>query len=134
MKVADIIASVNNLRPNLYDDDVKIRWLANLDGQVFNELIVNYYPESEPLCGDREWGADVMHTFKAPEDVDDELIIPFPYGDDVYTSYLLAMIDKANGEVEKYNQSITAYAAAYKQYQAWYIRTHRPINRGRFLF
>lgn len=135
MKVSEIIANVNNLRPNLYGDDIKIRWLATLDGQIFNELIINFHPEKDALCGELiRPELPVVRDFVPPKDIDDELLVPFPHGDDVYTAYLLAMIDKANGEVEKYNQSITAYAAAYKQYQAWYIRTHRPIETGPFRF
>lgn len=134
MKVSDILAQVNTLRPNLYNDDIKIRWLAALDGQIFLELVSHYYPAGEPLRGDFEEPAAVTAEFTPPNAVDDELLVPFPYGDDVYTSYLLAMIDKANGEVEKYNQSITAYAAAYKQYQAWFIRSHTPIEKQRFRF
>lgn len=121
MKIAEIISRVNNLTPNHYSDDMKISWLSNLDGQIFLELIVNFQPE---CC----------RVYTPHTGLEDELIIPFPYSEEVYVNFLQAMINKENGETERYNQSIAAYSAAYDKYQSWYIRNHRPKGTGPFRF
>lgn len=130
MTVADIISQVNTFLPNHYDDDKKISWLANLDGMIFTEFITQYFPERTKCCCE-----EPLHKPYVPHtSLKDELIVPSPFGEDVYTSYLKAMINRENGETARYNLSIAEYNAAYSRFQAWYMRTHIPHSRGRFRF
>lgn len=122
MTIADAISLVDNLKPNLYNAEIKMRWLSKLDGQIFEETILTHVREEE------------APAFTPYTDMTQELIVPFPYSDDVYINYLQAMIDRENGEMTRYNQSISLYSAAYGNYQAWYNRTHMPKSHKRFRF
>ena len=55
------------------------------------------------------------------------LLIPYPY-DDVYLKWLEAQIDYANGEIARYNNSITLYNSAMTAFMNYYNRTHLPLK------
>ena len=62
-------------------------------------------------------------------------LIPFPYAEDVYTHYLIAMIAAANAETARYNQQIALYNAEYAQWWNAYHAAKAPLHRGtRFVF
>ena len=124
MKISDAIYLVDKLKPNQYSPDLKIGWLSKLDGQIYKEVIATH--ANSPIESFEGYdGAD-------PEK---ELLVPYPYDEDVYNYFLQAQIDKENGETAKYNQSITLYNNAFHAFQAWYNRTHLPIPTGqRFIF
>lgn len=124
MTAGKIIAQVDNLEPNQYTTEQKLEWLSNFDGKVFEELIATHNDAA-------------ISSFSPHENEESELLIPFPYGWDVYTHYLQAMIAVENAEDGKYNQQIMLTSIAYQSYTDMYNRTHTPIgpvggNRFRF--
>ena len=124
MNISDAIYLVDKLKPNQYSTDIKTGWLSKLDGQIFKEVFLTH-ADSPIESFDGYDGSD-------PEQ---ELLVPYPYDEDIYNYFLQAQIDKENGETAKYNQSITLYNNAFHAFQAWYNRTHLPIPPGqRFLF
>ncbi len=124
MNISDAIYLVDKLKPNQYSTDIKTGWLSKLDGQIFKEVFLTH-ADSPIESFDGYDGSD-------PEQ---ELLVPYPYDEDIYNYFLQAQIDKENGETAKYNQSITLYNNAFHAFQAWYNRTHLPIPTGqRFLF
>ena len=112
MSAGELIAAVDALRPNHYDSAQKLRWLAELDGKLFRE------------CA-RE-GEAPAETYSA----DTELLAPFPYDQGLYTGWLFAQIDLNNAEIVKYNQSMTLFAAAWRQLADFLVRTRRPVAPG----
>ena len=54
----------------------------------------------------------------------EELLVPFPYGDDVYLNYLQAMVALENAETQRYNKRLQFFNNAYAEYQNWYNRNH----------
>ena len=125
MKIAEAISLVDKLKPNHYDNEIKIQWLSKLDGQIFVELICLH---------ERDKNMPQIFEAYTENDMDKELLVPFPYAQEMYSNYLMAQIDRANGEDARYNQSIALYNAAFNRYQAWYRREHKPLSRGRFRF
>ena len=124
MTIAEAISLVDKLKPNQYTEIMKKNWLSKLDGLVFKEVFQTH--EDNPI-----------ESFEGYETagVDTELLIPYPYDEDIYNYFLQASIDKENGETAKYNQSITLYNNAFLTFQNWYNRTHKPISSGsRFVF
>ena len=124
MTIAEAISLVDKLKPNQYTETMKKNWLSKLDGLVFKEVFQTH--EENPI-----------ESFEGYETagVDTELLIPYPYDEDIYNYFLQASIDKENGETGKYNQSITLYNNAFLTFQNWYNRTHQPISSGtRFIF
>ncbi len=116
MKAMEAIGQVDVLEPNQYSVEQKLKWLAVLDGQVFEELIRDYY-EQAVKPGEYCTG-------------EEELLIPMPYAQSIYCRYLQAMIAAENFESAKYNQQIVLYNAAYQQFRDWVCRSRRHRNRG----
>lgn len=122
MTVQEAIDRVDKLRPNQYDTETKTRWLSNLDGMIFREVIITH---EHPHC---------TH-FNGHSCPDDELLVKEPYAGDIYNFYLQMQIDKENAEYKRYNQSVTMYNNAYQTFQDWYNRTHRPLPaRAHFVY
>ena len=117
MTAGEVIALVDALRPNQYGEEQKLRWLRRLDGQILAELEDMH----EPANADDE--APVLDDAYT---VDTELLAPFPYGEELYTAYLFCQIDLHNAEIQKYNQSLSLLAAAWRQLADWINRSRRP--------
>ena len=77
-------------------------------------------------------------SFTAGEDLDSAgtltfdgsatvLMVPAPH-DKLYRTYLSAMIDFANGEYDKYNNSMILYNKQYGDFVNWYARTYAPAD------
>ena len=92
MKIREAIETVDRLLPNQYETPDKVRWLSELDGIVYRDIICTHEHEKEPepFTG---YGEDV--------DLETELLIPWPY-DEIYRWYLGMKICDANGETTKY--------------------------------
>ena len=115
MTVNDVITNIDAIEPNQYTTANKLSWLNRLDNQIWDELILTH--EHEPDIGDY-----TPHTATS-----DDLLVPSPYGEEIYEYYLKAMITASNHENVKYNFTMALFNAAYTRYSAWYNRNHVPI-------
>lgn len=118
MTCSAIINKVDELMPNQYSAEMKLSWLNNCDGKIWNEIILTH-------VGVKPGSKFEEHTLS------DELIVPFPYGDEIYCYWLEAQISFQNQEVGKYNQFITMFTAKLNEYASRYNQTHRPAKRAR---
>lgn len=118
MTIMGAINHLDAIKPNSYRQTEKIKWLSTLDGIVKAEII------------DTHEGAEGI-TFEGYNEnsLMQELLVPHPY-DDMYIKWLEAQIDYANGEYNKYNNSVTAYNAVFDAYKKYYNRTHKPITKN----
>lgn len=125
MTLIEAINHVDNMKPNQYTKANKVKWLSDIDGIIFREIISTH-----------EGNTMEDFTGYAPDAADTTvLLVPYPYDVDIYNYYLQSMIDKENGEYTKYNQSATMYNNAFRTFQDWYNRTHRPLPcRSAFRF
>ena len=123
MTIKEAIDLVDRLKPNQYTENLKIKWLSKLDGQIYKEVFLTHEGNSvENFVGYDEASQETV------------LLVPYPY-EDIYNYFLQAQIDKENGEIAKYNQSITLYNNAFLSFQNYYNRTHMPLPSGtRFKF
>ena len=126
MYVNQILAQVDEIKPNTYDENIKIIWLSELEGRVFNDLVLT--PEHE-LVEDEE-GNMVEPTFDGFDETseNEELMIPDTYAD-VYRNWLIAQIDYANGESDRFNNSMVMFNSSLKEYYDFYNRTHKPHQK-----
>ena len=112
MTAGEVLAAVDTLRPNQYGATEKLAWLRQLDGKLYDELFWVYDGD---LSGQpRTYTAKTM------------LLAPFPYDWALYTNWLFAQIDLHNAEIVKYNQSMTLFAAAWRELGDYWNRTHTP--------
>lgn len=123
MTVIEAISRIDALKPNLFSQLEKIKWLSELDAIVKSEII------------DAHEGADkVEFSEYTEEDLTRELLIPSPY-DRVYIHWLESRIDYWSNELKRYNNSAAAFNAAYADFAHHYVAHHMPIGSGkRFIF
>lgn len=119
MKISEAITQIDSLKPNTYTDSEKVAWLSRLDGMI-KRFIVDTHEGSEevPFSG-----------YTDDTDKTTEMLVPAPF-DDIYLRWLEAQIDYANGEYDRYNNSVLAYKDIYDGYSGWYNRTHSPIGKS----
>lgn len=157
MRASELIAQYNAERPNKVDDSLKLNWLKTVDQMIMNEVILTHEVDKDladrfsdyitieeenedemgivPLIRDGEFvhrhhpraEVDEEHWFDN-WDMDFELIAETPYSD-VYLFYLDQRIALMNNETGRYNTVSTLYNDAYVSFQAYWNRTHMPIQR-----
>ena len=110
-----VIEYVDGVKPNVYDEEAKYKWMATLDGKISLEVM----QMEEPV------------TYSLPRDADTELLVPAPY-DDVYALYVQAMIDFYNQEYDHYNNAVLVFTERLDAFKAWWIRTHETTKARNF--
>lgn len=168
MTIAEALAAIDALRPNMFTQAEKLGWLSACDGMIWEEILKRRqrpawpgpaHPGPNPLDEDGHWhpvppspppedeepwtGEDdsftgytsVTRTVTDPETGEETeepitLLVPYPYDRDVYTFYLMMMVDQANGEIEKYNQSSKLYNNALLNYRNYVNRERAPVRNG----
>ncbi len=120
MKVAEIIAHVDELRPNQYDSEQKTRWLSEVEGILIDEVF--NMAEGNHITFD---------SYRYETDMESETLLPDRYSD-VYLHYIKARIEFHDNETELYNKEVMAFQSAYDQYAAWYRRNHMPKQPAKF--
>ncbi len=112
MTAGELLAAVDELRPNAYPGARKLAWLCELEGKLVTELLAAY---PAPPAAPETLGEDTP------------LLCPAPYARELYTAWLFAQIDLHNGEIVKYNQSLALFASAWRQY-ADYVNRTAPVK------
>lgn len=69
MTIEEVLAQVDELKPNQYSDTVKISWLSKLDSKIFVEVISRYEVEKEEVEEEAE-EEEVIPKGRAGEDPD----------------------------------------------------------------
>lgn len=134
MTVNQIIALVDLKEPNSYTAAEKIKWLSDLDGKIFNEVILTHEHDDVEFTPYNINALDPVQEGETPPEPE-TLLIGDPYGEDIYIHYLIARIASGNAEVSRYNQQISMYNAAYSQWWNKFNSTHLPLHaHTRFLF
>lgn len=124
MKIIEAINRLDALKFNTYSQNDKIKWLHVIDMALKSMIFDN--------CEDSP-AAD-FHGYTEDTPLDTELLVPAPF-DELYLRWMEAQIDYHNGEMDKYNNSISLYNAMYRAFGDYYIQHHKPKSRGkRFIF
>lgn len=113
MKVKDVLAYIDQIRPNAYTDREKIAMLNTIEGRVYTDI----FHKAEGFTGE-------FVPFKEGEE-ERELAVPVPFTD-LYINYMASRIDYFNGDVGRYNDSIVLYNDAWDQYAAHYRANNKP--------
>lgn len=119
MTIDQVIAQVDELKPNQVTRADKIKWLSRLDRRIFEQVISRHEKE--------EGAPDAFPGYGQDTPPDTELLAPPPY-DEVYRFYLEMHIDLVNQELDKYNNSAALYASAWGQLARAWHREHRPLD------
>lgn len=115
MKVGEVIERVDAVKPNAFDSLAKVEWLNALEGRIAADVL---------LLAPAELG---QLRYRWPEDRDTELLLAPPH-DDIYGLWLQAKIDEANGEYNKYQNTMQIYNEHYGNFVRWFAGTWDPAQ------
>lgn len=113
--IREVIARVDENKPNAFTEVQKLRWLALLDGKIAGDVMLMHISEMQQF--------DYQH----PADMDRGLLVSFPH-DDIYDYWLAAKIDEANGETDKYQNTMEAYNAVWANFVCWFASAYDPAQ------
>ena len=118
MTIIEAINRIDAIKPNSYSQAEKIRWLSTLDGVIKTNII------------DTHEGAEAVSFdgYTDETNIATKLLVPAPY-DEIYLFWLESKIDYWNGEMGRYNNSISMYNTAYAEFEKYYNRTHMPKGK-----
>lgn len=117
MKIEDAIAEVDSLKPNMFEEKEKIKWLSRLDRRIYEEIILTHeYNDGEE---------EVSFSGYTADDNEKELLVGEPY-DELYIHWLEAQIDYNNMEYESFNASNALFESTYSAFRNAYNRSHMP--------
>ena len=117
MKITDIIKEIDECKPNGYSEQQKLRWIAQLDGQIASEIMLMAPEQVQQVC-----------NYPYPKGLEVEPLVSFPF-DDIYRQWLTTMIDYTDGEMTKYNGSLTMFEFTYNKYATWFLNKYDPAQR-----
>lgn len=114
-KISEIIARVDAYKPNGFSEEVKLKWLNDLDGKIGLDVFLMDITEIR------------ARQIAYPEGLETEPLVTFPH-EDIYDLYLAAKIDYENGEYNRYQNTMAAYNEAYGNFVRWLARTYQPAQ------
>lgn len=121
--LSGVISVVDDIKPNAFNNEVKTAWINEVEGLVQTEVFL--------------LSISSVTTYDYAEDEDTVLLVQSPH-DKIYWTYLCAMIDFANGEYNKYTNTMQLFNTYFSEYMRWYALHYRPadgkmINEGYYL-
>lgn len=113
--IEKILDRVNKNKPNAFDKETLVRWIAELDGRVAADVM---------LMGIEEIAG---FEYEYPGDLATEPLVCFPH-DRIYDLWLEAQIDFGNGEYNKYQNTMEYFNAAYGNFIRWFAGRYHPAQ------
>jgi hypothetical protein len=107
MTVEKLLELTDATRENTLCDDVKLRWICDVEGRILCEIF-GISPEE----------------VKLPVGGDAVLVLPDPYAD-VYLLYLVAMIEFTAGNYAAYSSIRREFENSLARYARYVIRTRK---------
>lgn len=115
MTVGQAITYLDGVKPNAFSQAVKLRWLSALEGRVANEVF---------LMAPEEVEENYQYT---SDDLSKDLLVGFPY-DDLYTWWLQAQVDLANGEYDRAQNTMAVFNSFWTQFVCWFAQRYEPAQ------
>lgn len=126
MFISEAIETTDKLKPNAYTREDKVKWLSDIDRQIFLEIIVTHHQEDEGMR------LDSFDGYGAETDIENTaLLAPAPF-DEIYIHGLKRQIDLHNEEYSKYNNDCLLFNSAYTNFYDWYNRNSEPKGEAAF--
>ena len=111
MTVGGAITYLDSVKPNAFSQSVKLTWLNEIEGKIAREIHLTDPPE-EYTSGD----------------LTEELAVGNPYTG-VYTWWLQAQCDLANGEYDRAQTTMALFNTAWSEYLRWYCQRYDPVQK-----
>ena len=115
MKIRDLFNYVHKIKEDPFEDSELLVWLNEVEGLVHTKVFLLAPSEYKEITAD-----DIdSDTFK--------LLIVGPH-QKIYPAYLVAMIDFANGEYNKYANTLEMFNAHFTELQMWQRQYAGPAD------
>lgn len=114
MTIAELVAWCDRVKPNGFTTPDKIAWINEVESVIQLQVLL-----IDPMK---------VRVYDPIDDLDTELIAQPPW-DKVYRSYLVAKLDEANGEYNKYANTYQTYNNHIGEYQRYIARVYNPAER-----
>lgn len=114
MTIGKVIRLADALKPNAIDTELKYQFISEVEGLVQTEVMML---SSEDIV-----------TYDPERDGENTELLVKPPHDKLYIAYLSAMIDYANGEYDRYANTIEQFNAYYREYHRWYFSRFHPAD------
>lgn len=115
MTITELLSLVKEEKPNAFKTSKLLEIVTRIEAEVADQLQTD-----RPIYTD--------------EDMDVELLVPAPYSN-LYISYVKAQIDKANEEIESYENNRAQHDQDFRDFVDWAVRERRayrqPVTRFR---
>lgn len=108
-----VIEYVDEIKPNAFSNEAKTQWVNECEGLVQTEVL---------LLADTE-----LISYSYDTDKNKELLVKHPHVK-IYWAYLTAMIDFANGEYNKYQNTMQMFNAFFSEYMRWFALWYHPAD------
>lgn len=114
MTLKQLIDAVDAEVPNAFSNDLKTGWVNTLAGQIQTRVWLRPAMEASSYTYENDHARELLP-------------VP-PAFLSIWTLWLRAMIDFANGEYQKYANSQAFYNAAFGEYMRWFAETYEPAQ------
>lgn len=118
MKLANLFAMVDEIKPNQFGNHIKTQWLNEIEFKVVEEVI-NMAEEQNIKFKPYDYDIDAERDLYAPD-----------VFNDIYIGYINAKIDYHLSELDRYNIAVAMYQSAFNDFASWYRRNHMPKQRN----
>lgn len=113
MTASDVIMTADRVRPNIVEDDDKLRWISVLEKQIIDHMT---------RYGECDKSSDEIHHSSV-------LSLGEEYKD-MYIYYVVSMIDLANQDIAMYNNSCSFFNEMFDAWQKKWRRQNLPLTSG----
>ena len=113
MTLSDVISSVDEIKPNAFSNEMKTKWINEVEGMVQTQVFLMV-----PM-------GLVQYTYDRDKD---SILLVDPPHDKLYPAYLEAKIDYANGEYNKYQNTMQMFNSFFSEFMRWYADNWRPAD------
>ena len=114
MTVLECITYVDEVKPNDFTDNTKVRWIGELEGRIAAEIFLMAPAELRRF-----------HFTSISEDGAKELLVDPPY-DSIYTAWLTAKVDSKHGEFNKLSTTAQAFNRLWNEFAARFANMFDP--------
>ena len=118
MTIKECIDIVDNLKPNQYSSQDKVRGLSFIDKIIINDVLKTHHGYDGRYDNFTEYSADKLAI---------QLVAESPY-DRLYIAFIKMQIDSENGEMARYNNSANSFNTYMTEYRKYYNKTHMPLS------
>ena len=118
MTIAELIARVDTVRPNQFDNDMKVGWINEIENKVVKNVLNRYL-----------WAEEEFEPYEYVKDAATILRVPDTHAD-VYETYLFAKMDYSNAEIDRYNADAAMHRSAWDDYAKEMRRENYPKPHG----